>query len=62
MELRIIIAKMLWVYDMELLDGKLDWNRDNQIQTLFVKPDLYMKFTRRPGIEAPSAADVARFA
>jgi cytochrome P450 len=52
-EMRVILAKMLWTYDMELMDDKLDWVRDSPAWTLWVKPALPVRFTRRAGVVVP---------
>jgi hypothetical protein len=46
-ELRIIIAKMVFLFDFELVDDKLDWVRDSPIYILFDKPKLWTKVTPR---------------
>jgi hypothetical protein len=53
-EMRVILAKMLWVYDMELTDDKLDWVRDSPAWTLWYKPALPVRFTRRAGVVVPA--------
>lgn len=40
MELRTILAKMHFKYDIKLLNGDLDWNRDSEMHTLWKKPKL----------------------
>lgn len=50
MELRIIVAKMLWVYDMELLNKEEDWIGNNTVYAIWNKPELRVRYTRRPGI------------
>ena len=45
MELRIIIAKMVFLFDFELIDDKLDWDRDGTCFVLWQKPDLMTKVT-----------------
>lgn len=57
MEMRVILAKMLWTYDMELMNKDLDWDRDSRCYTLWRKPDLFIKFTRRAGIHVPVLDD-----
>ncbi|CAZ85474.1 unnamed protein product [Tuber melanosporum] len=47
MELRLIICKMLFTYHLELLDTKLDWERDSTAYILWVKPDLRVRLHRR---------------
>lgn len=53
LEMRAIVAKMMWTYDMELKNKDLDWDRDNQCFTLWRKPSLMVNFTRRSGIVVP---------
>lgn len=53
LEMRTILAKMLWCFDMELMDKRLDWDGDSKCYTLWQKPDLNIKFTRRAGVHVP---------
>lgn len=53
LEMRAIVAKMMWTYDMELKSKDLDWDRDNECYTLWRKPALRVNFTRRSGIVVP---------
>lgn len=53
MEMRVILAKIFFAYDFELMDKDLDWDRDNTVYTLWNKPELKMNFTRRPGVVIP---------
>ncbi|KAI0163984.1 benzoate 4-monooxygenase cytochrome P450 [Xylariaceae sp. FL1272] len=43
LELRLILAKLIWRYDMDLADSSVDWLRDSKMQTLWQKPDLKVK-------------------
>jgi len=52
MELRILIAKMIFLYDFELVDGNLDLIRDSACFRLWRKPDLWTKVTLRAGLES----------
>lgn len=47
MELRILIANMVFFFDYELVDDTLDWVRDSTTYVLFEKPELWTKITRR---------------
>lgn len=49
MELRTILAKLHFSYDLALLDSHqdVDWQRDSQMHTLWKKPKLMVKATRR---------------
>ena len=40
MEMRTTLAKLLWRYDLQLMDDKLDWHRDSRMHTLWKKPKL----------------------
>ncbi|TEA19202.1 Cytochrome P450 monooxygenase BOT4 [Colletotrichum sidae] len=40
MELQTIMAKIIYQYDMELVDDKVDWHRDSRMHTLWEKPAL----------------------
>ncbi|KAF8543692.1 cytochrome P450 [Trichophaea hybrida] len=53
LEMRLILAKIMWTYDMELKDNKLDYARDTEVYVMCVKPKLPIKFTRREGAEVP---------
>lgn len=53
MELRLIIAKVFWVYDIELLDKNLDWLRECEDYAFWIKPKLRAKVTKRAGIATP---------
>lgn len=39
MEMRILIAKMVLLFDYELVDDKLDWERDSPAYILWQKPE-----------------------
>lgn len=47
MELRILIAKLVFLFDYELVDDTLDWVRDSSTYVLFDKPKLWTKITQR---------------
>jgi len=47
MEMRILIAKMVFHFDYELVDDNLDWERDSQCFVLWQKPDLLTKVIPR---------------
>lgn len=50
LELRVIVAKMVWAYEWEMVDKDVDWNRDNKMYLLWKKPDMKMRF--HPRVEA----------
>ena len=47
LELRIILTKLLWKFDMELTDDKLDWNLMNKNYVFWEKPSLPIRFRPR---------------
>ncbi|KAL8950140.1 MAG: hypothetical protein Q9222_003817 [Ikaeria aurantiellina] len=53
MELRTILAKMHFKYDVKLLNEELDWNRDSEMHTLWNKPNLMVHMI--PKAEAETA-------
>jgi cytochrome P450 len=48
MELRILLAKMVWWFDWEIVQGAggkdVDWERDTRLYTLWKKPSLMVRF------------------
>ncbi|TDZ61724.1 Cytochrome P450 monooxygenase BOT4 [Colletotrichum trifolii] len=47
MELQTIMAKIIYQYDMKLVDDQVDWHRDSRMHTLWEKPALMVRFKRR---------------
>ncbi|KAI0973641.1 benzoate 4-monooxygenase cytochrome P450 [Xylaria arbuscula] len=47
LELRLILAKLIWKYEIEILDDTLDWQRDSDMRTLWEKPKLPVKIRTR---------------
>ena len=48
MELRIILAKLHFTYDLQLLrPDDLDWQRDSEMHTLWQKPALDVRILPR---------------
>ncbi|MCJ1314166.1 hypothetical protein MMC25_007846 [Agyrium rufum] len=47
MELNVILARLVFTYEVELVSTHLDWQRDSRMQTLWQKPELRVKFLRR---------------
>ncbi|KAI1409852.1 putative cytochrome P450 [Hypoxylon sp. FL1857] len=43
MEMRQILAKLIWNFDLELADPDLDWHRDSRMYTLWSKPHLHVR-------------------
>ena len=50
MELHMILAKMHFMYDLELVDLGVDWQRDSEMHLLWKKPPLLTKVHRRHGV------------
>jgi cytochrome P450 len=46
-EMNLILATMLWKYDLELVDESLDWEGQSHIHIMWWKPDLYVRFHPR---------------
>ncbi|KAH6658724.1 putative cytochrome P450 [Truncatella angustata] len=47
MEMRTTLAKLVWMYDFEFVDQAVDWHRDTQMHTLWRKPELRIRASRR---------------
>ena len=47
MELRTILAKLHFKYDLELVDKNLDWQKESKMHTLWQKPQLFVKIKDR---------------
>ncbi|KAG8627846.1 hypothetical protein KVT40_003719 [Elsinoe batatas] len=47
MEMRTILAKVFWSYDLCLADESLDWHADSEMHTLWKKPPLKVSLSRR---------------
>jgi len=44
MEMRIILARLVWEFDWELLSKEVDWERDTEVKLLWRKPELKVRF------------------
>ncbi|EMF14032.1 cytochrome P450 [Sphaerulina musiva SO2202] len=47
MEINLIMAKMFWKYDLELVDKELDWDKQSQLHVMWWKPELRVRFKER---------------
>ena len=47
--MNLILAKLHFTYDMELVNKNLDWEGQSHIHVMWWKPDLYVRFTPREG-------------
>jgi len=43
MEIRQILAKLIWNFDLEMTESDLDWHRDSRMYTLWSKPHLHVR-------------------
>ncbi|KAI0870729.1 cytochrome P450 [Hypoxylon argillaceum] len=43
-ELNLILSKLCWKYDMELMDQSLDWEGQSKVHVMWDKPDLIVRF------------------
>lgn len=48
--MRCVLAKMFFVYDMELLDKELNWDKQNKSIVLWRKPPTKVRYTKREGL------------
>jgi hypothetical protein len=44
MELNLVLAKLVWSYDMELVNKEIDWINDSKVHVLWWKPELYVRY------------------
>lgn len=47
MEMSLILAKMLWRYDLELVNEELDWLGESKVHVMWWKPELMVRFMVR---------------
>lgn len=47
MEMRTILAKVYWSFDLELVDKDLDWHAQSEMHTLWKKPNLMVRLKKR---------------
>ena len=47
LELRLILAKILWKFDMKLMNDSLDWTKENKNYVFWEKPALPIQFSLR---------------
>lgn len=51
-ELRLLLANLLWHFDVEAVKGEEDWLSRNRIFTLWIKPELSIKLSERRDMKA----------
>ncbi|TGJ83736.1 hypothetical protein E0Z10_g5024 [Xylaria hypoxylon] len=44
MELNLVLTKILWLYDMELITKDINWLQDSRVHVLWWKPELLVRF------------------
>ncbi|CRL18797.1 Cytochrome P450 [Penicillium camemberti] len=49
MELNLILSKLCWKYDMELMDQSLDWEGQSKVHVMWDKPALTVRFHSAEG-------------
>ncbi|KAI1461998.1 benzoate 4-monooxygenase cytochrome P450 [Annulohypoxylon moriforme] len=47
LELHVTLAKLFWVYDLELVDPTLDWHKEVRLISLWKIPELMIRATNR---------------
>ncbi|KAK1638560.1 cytochrome P450, partial [Colletotrichum phormii] len=47
MEINLILAKMLWKYNLDLVNKEVDWEQESQLHVMWWKPALMVRFTER---------------
>lgn len=50
MEINLIIAKMFWKYDLELINKDFDWVRDGRVHAGWWWPKLLIRFHPRKDV------------
>ena len=52
MEMSLILAKLIFTFEMGLLDENLDWEGQSHMHVQWWKPELKVRFTERRDPEA----------
>lgn len=47
MQINLILAKLVWMYDMEILDPDLDWEGQSHQHVMWQRPNLMVRFSPR---------------
>ncbi|OTB04031.1 hypothetical protein M426DRAFT_73617 [Hypoxylon sp. CI-4A] len=47
LELRTVLSKLLWTYDLKMINDEVDWHRDSRMLTLWRKPALWVRVEQR---------------
>jgi hypothetical protein len=46
MQMSLVLAKLIWTYDFELVNKEVDWLRDCRSHILWWKPELFVRFKK----------------
>ncbi|KAL4733555.1 cytochrome P450 [Aspergillus similis] len=44
MEINLILARLIWTYDMELVNKSMDWESESSLHVMWSKPELKVRF------------------
>ena len=47
LDLRLILAKIIWTFDFKLVDENFDWIAENKCYVIWQKPELKVQYTPR---------------
>ncbi|KAL8741129.1 MAG: hypothetical protein Q9184_008421, partial [Pyrenodesmia sp. 2 TL-2023] len=47
LEMSLILAKLNYKYDLELINKGLDWEKESHVHVMWWKPELRVKFIER---------------
>lgn len=48
--MRLILAKVIWNFDIELAEESIGWDKKSKVYMLWEKGPIYVQLTRRKGI------------
>ncbi|KAI1138331.1 cytochrome P450 [Hypoxylon sp. FL0543] len=51
MEMNLILAKMLWTYDLELVNKDINWLKEGKVYVMWWKPSLMVRFHKRESLQ-----------
>ncbi len=47
MEMNLLMAKLFWSYDLELVNKEINWLGEGKVHVLWWKPNLFVRFHKR---------------
>ncbi len=50
MEMTLLMAKIIWTYDLELVNKEINWLQEGKVHVLWWKPKLFVRFHKRPDL------------